>query len=40
LFSMGLGVSTIFYNDRILRIEYSLNSLREGGFFVHFKKAI
>ena len=40
LYSGGLSIQTIFYNDRILRLEYSLNSLKESGFFVHFKKAI
>lgn len=40
LYSAGLGLNTLFYNDRILRLEYSLNSLKERGFFVHFKKAI
>ena len=40
LYSGGLSIQTILYNDRILRLEYSLNSLKESGFFVHFKKAI
>jgi hypothetical protein len=40
LYSGGVGLNTLFYNDRILRLEYSLNSLKEHGFFVHFKKAI
>ncbi|MEY2923866.1 MAG: hypothetical protein RLZZ337_406 [Bacteroidota bacterium] len=40
LYSTGLSLQTIFYNDRILRLEYSLNSLKESGFFVHFNKAI
>jgi outer membrane protein assembly factor BamA len=40
LYSGGLGLNALFYNDRLLRLEYSLNSLKEGGFFVHFKKAI
>jgi outer membrane protein assembly factor BamA len=40
LYSCGLGVNTLVYNDRLLRLEYSINSLQEGGFFVHFKKAI
>ena len=40
LYSAGLGLNTLFYNDRILRLEYSLNSLKEHGLFVHFKKAI
>ena len=40
LYSAGLGLNTLLYNDRLLRLEYSLNSIGEGGFFVHFKKAI
>lgn len=40
IYSAGIGLNTLFYNDRLLRLEYSLNSLAEGGFFVHFKKAI
>jgi outer membrane protein assembly factor BamA len=40
LYSTGISLQTVFYNDRILRLEYSLNSLKESGFFVHFKKAI
>jgi outer membrane protein assembly factor BamA len=40
LYSAGLGINALIYNDRLLRLEYSLNSLQEGGFFVHFKKAI
>lgn len=40
LYSTGLSLQTIFYNDRVLRLEYSINSLKESGFFVHFKKAI
>jgi len=40
IYSAGIGLNTLFYNDRLLRLEYSLNSLGEGGFFVHFKKAI
>ncbi len=40
LYAVGMGINTLFYNDRLLRLEYSLNSLAEGGFFVHLKKAI
>lgn len=40
IYSTGFGINTLLYNDRLLRLEYSLNSLQEGGFFVHFKKAI
>lgn len=40
LFSGGLGLNLLFYNDRILRLEYSVNSLKDHGIFVHFQKAI
>ena len=40
LYSAGIGLNVLVYNDRLLRVEYSLNSLKEGGIFVHFKKAI
>ena len=40
LYSVGIGLNTLLFNDRLLRLEYSLNGLKEGGFFVHFKKAI
>ena len=40
LCSAGLGLNALIYNDRVLRLEYSVNNLQEDGFFVHFKKAI
>lgn len=40
LYSAGFGLNFLFYNDKIFRIEYSLNSLKDGGLFVHFQKAI
>ena len=40
LYSTGISLQSLFYNDRVLRLEYSLNSLKESGFFVHFKKAL
>ena len=40
LYAGGIGLNTLFYNDRMVRFEYSLNSLQEHGFFVHFNKAI
>lgn len=40
IYSIGLGLNTLLYNDRLLRLEYSLNSLGKGGLFLHFKKAI
>lgn len=40
LVSTGIGMQTLFYNDRVVRFEYSFNSLGQGGLFIHFKKAI
>lgn len=40
LVSTGIGINTLFYNDRVLRFEYSYNSLNQTGFYIHFKKAI
>ena len=40
IYSGGAGLNFLFYNDKIFRIEYSLNSLKDGGLFVHFQKAI
>ena len=39
-YSTGISLQTLFYNDRVIRFEYSLNALKESGFYVHFKKAI
>ena len=40
LLSTGIGLQTLFYNDRVFRFELSLNSLQQLGFNIHFKKAI
>ncbi len=40
LYSAGITLQTLVYNDRIIRLEYSLNSLKETGLFLHFTKAI
>mgnify|MGYP000873073018 CR=1 FL=1 len=40
LMGTGLSFQLLLYNDRILRLDFSLNSKKEGGFFVHFTKAI
>ena len=40
IYSGGIGLNMLFYNDRVIRTEYSLTSLKEHGFFVHFLKAI
>lgn len=35
LFSAGIGINFVTYYDRLLRIEYSTNHLKEHGFFLH-----
>lgn len=40
LFGTGLGLDITSYYDRVMRIEYSYNSLGEWGWFVHFRKSI
>jgi hypothetical protein len=36
LYSGGIGFDFVTYYDKIIRLEYSINSLNEKGFFVHF----
>jgi hypothetical protein len=40
LYSTGVGIDIATYYDRVFRFEYSLNSLNEAGFFIHFKASI
>ena len=40
LASTGLGLNCLFYNDRVIRFEYSYNRFKEGGLYIHFKKAL
>jgi hypothetical protein len=40
LYSTGLSLQMLFYNDRLVRFEYSLNAEGNSGFYFHFKKAI
>ncbi len=40
LYSGGIGLNLVTYYDKVLRVEYSLNSLSEAGFFIHFKTSI
>jgi len=40
LYSSGIGLDIATYYDRVFRFEYSLNSLGETGFFIHFKVSI
>ncbi|MFY0644082.1 MAG: BamA/TamA family outer membrane protein [Bacteroidia bacterium] len=40
LASTGLGLNCLFYNDRVIRFEYSYNRFKEAGLYIHFKKAL
>jgi len=40
LFSGGIGFDISTYYDKVIRFEYSLNSLGEPGLFIHFKASI
>lgn len=33
----GLGLDFLFYNDKVIQIQYSINDLGENGLFLHFK---
>lgn len=35
LWGKGLGLDFVLYYDKVFRIEYSVNHLREGGLFLH-----
>lgn len=37
LFSGGLGIDFVSYYDQVLRFEFTLNSLKEPGFYLHFE---
>jgi len=36
LFGQGIGIDFVTYYDKIVRLEYSFNSLNENGIFIHF----
>jgi outer membrane protein assembly factor BamA len=36
LYSFGLGFDLVTYYDKVIRMEYSINSLKEKGVFLHF----
>jgi outer membrane protein assembly factor BamA len=36
LYSGGFGLDIVSYYDKVIRLEYSMNSINEHGFFVHF----
>ncbi len=38
LFGTGLGIDFVTFYDAVLRLEYSFNAEKEGGFFLNFKK--
>ncbi len=40
LYSGGLGINFVTYYDKVLRLEYSVNSLGEGALFIHFRASI
>lgn len=40
LWGGGLGLNFIVYYDKVFRVEYSLNHLKEGGLFLHFNLGI
>lgn len=40
LWGGGLGLDFIVYYDKVFRVEYSLNHLKEGGLFLHFNLGI
>ena len=40
LWGGGLGLDFVIYYDKVFRIEYSVNHLKEGGLFLHFDLGI
>ncbi len=36
LYAFGLGIDFVTYYDKVMRIEYSINKMGQGGFFLHF----
>ena len=37
LYSYGIGLNILTYYDKLLRLEYSVNKQKEGGFYLHFE---
>jgi outer membrane protein assembly factor BamA len=37
LYSAGIGLIFVSYYDKLMRLEYSINHLKEHGFFIHFE---
>ena len=40
IYSYGAGLDIVTYYDAVLRLEYSVNALNEGGFFINVKSGI
>jgi len=40
LYSYGLGYDLVTYYDKVINIEYSINSLKQKGIFIHFFASI
>lgn len=40
LFSGGIGLDLVSYYDKVFRLEYSINNLKDKGFFIHFLSPI
>ena len=40
LSSFGTGIDFLTYYDTVIRVEFSMNRLKEGGFFLHFTQPI
>jgi len=40
IYSYGAGLDIVTYYDAVLRLEYSINALNEGGFFINVKSGI
>lgn len=39
IFGWGTGLDLVAYYDKVLRLEYSFNSIGESGMFIHFAKS-
>ena len=37
---VGIGLDLVTYYDKVLRIEYSVNHLGQGGFYIHFESSL
>jgi hypothetical protein len=39
-YGTGVGIDFVTYYDIVIRFEYSMNKMKETGFFIHFKASI